>query len=250
MIAATISPVPAMSSKNETLPESPIPGDTGNVAAFFDVDGTLVEGNVVLYYVRIRTQWMKPLQRALWTAGFALRAPGYVALDLASRSLFQSTLYREYRRFTPEDFAARARLHFERHLVRHVLPGAVECIRTHREQGHRVVLVTGSLREIVAPLAEHVGATDLLAADLEVRDGSFTGELRSGALAGKRKAQAVASYVEQHGLDAASCHAYADSRDDIPMLGRVGHAHVVNPGGRLARTAERAGWEILRWERG
>jgi fatty acyl-CoA reductase len=249
MIAGITSTVPAMSPHDATSPEGPPVAQAGNAAAFFDVDGTLVEGNVVLYYVRIRTQWMRPVQRALWAAGFAMRVPGLVALDLASRTLFQETLYREYQRFTPDDLAARGRLHFERDMVGHLFPGALACIRAHREQGHRIVLVTGSLREIVAPLAEHVGATDLLAADLEVRDGAFTGALEGGALAGERKARAVTSYVDQHGLDASACHAYADSRDDIPMLAQVGHAHVVNPGGRLLRTAERAGWEILRWER-
>jgi phosphoserine phosphatase len=78
----------------------------------------------------------------------------------------------------------------------------------------------------VSPLASHVQATDLLAADLEVRDGAYTGKLRDGALAGDSKARAVADYVARHGLDAAACHAYADSRDDLPMLGAVGHAHV------------------------
>jgi len=249
MMPAGTASVPAMAPHDATSPESPVPAQTENIAAFFDVDGTLVEGNVVLYYVRIRTQWMRPLQRSLWTAAFAMRVPGYLALDLVSRSVFQETLYREYRHFTPEDLAARARLHFERNIVGHLLPGALECVRVHREQGHRIVLVTGSLREIVAPLAEHVGATDLLAADLEVRDGAFTGWLQGGALAGKRKARAIANYIEEHGLDAPACHAYADSRDDIPMLGQVGHAHVVNPGGRLLRAAQRHGWEILRWGR-
>lgn len=249
MIAATTPQAPGMFPQGATSPDGPAPVQAENVAAFFDVDGTVVEGNVVLYYVRIRTQWMGPVQRALWTAGFALRVPGYVALDLVSRSLFQEALYREYRHFTPDDLAARGRLHFERNLVGHLLPEAVECIRAHREQGHRIVLVTGSLRTIVTPLAEHLGAADLLAADLEVRDGAFTGELQGGPLAGKRKAQAIATYVERHGLDAQACHAYADSRDDIPMLGQVGHAHVVNPGGRLLRAAQRHGWEILHWGR-
>jgi HAD superfamily hydrolase (TIGR01490 family) len=250
MIAATTSAVPAQSPREATLPDSRAPAAADDVAAFFDVDGTLVEGNVVVYYVRIHTQWMGLLQRAVWTAGFALRVPGYLALDLASRSLFQRTLYREYRRFAPEDLAARARLHFEHDLVGRLFASALDCIHSHRERGHRVVLVTGSLREIVAPLAEHVGATDLLAAELEIRDGAFTGALAGGALAGERKAQAVAAYVARHGLDARACHAYADSRDDIPMLGAVGHPHVVNPGGRLARVARRAGWDILRWGRG
>jgi len=249
MIGPQAPPTPDASSRIESSPMPEATPDSSCVAAFFDVDGTIVEGNVVLYYVRIRTQWMRMRRRALWTAAFALRVPMYLALDAASRAWFQSTLYREYKRFTPEELASRARLHFERDMTSRLLPGAMERIQEHLQAGHRVVLVTGSLREIVSPLAAHVQATDLLAADLEVRDGAYTGKLRGGALAGDRKARAVADYVARNGLDAAACHAYADSKDDLPMLGTVGHAHVVNPKGRLQRTARRAGWEILRWER-
>jgi HAD superfamily hydrolase (TIGR01490 family) len=221
----------------------------GHAAAFFDVDGTIVDGNVVRYYARIRTQTMPPPAQALWTACFALRVPGYVALDLASRARFQQALYREYRRFTPRELAERSRRHFERDLAPRLFPAALQRIGAHRNQGDHVVLVTGSLREIAAPLAVHVEATDLLAAELELVNGAYTGELAGGPLSGDRKARAVADYVARHGLDAARCHAYADSTDDVPMLAGVGHAHVVNPSGRLARAARRAGWEILRWKR-
>jgi HAD superfamily hydrolase (TIGR01490 family) len=226
--------------------ESALPGPA-RAAAFFDVDGTLLHGDVVRYYVRLRTQELAPLVRALWTAAFALRVPYYLALDRWSRARFQHALYRNYRGLSPAELATRARVHCEKHLLPALFPRALERLREHQERGEPLVLVTGSLRAIVAPLAERLGAADLLAAELEEHAGRFTGELCGEPLAGRAKAAALAAWAARHGFDPRACHAYADSRDDLPMLESVGHAHVVNPGGALARRARAAGWEILNW---
>jgi HAD superfamily hydrolase (TIGR01490 family) len=218
-------------------------------AAFFDVDGTLVAGNIVQYYANLATLRMPAPWRWLWTAGFALRVPYYIVLDRLSRSRFQRALYRNYRRFRPADLEARAREHFAKHLEPRIFPAARERVRQHLERGEPVVLVTGSLRPIVAPLAMALQATDCVAAELHVDAGNFSGELDDGPLAGERKAAAVSDWAARHGIDVATSHGYADSLDDLPMLRRVGHAHVVNPRGKLARLAAREGWETLHWER-
>ena len=218
-------------------------------AAFFDVDGTLVAGNVVRYYASLRTQKMTAGLRGLWTAGFALTVPYYVVLDRIDRGRFQQALYRNYRRFTPPELEARAQEHWKRYLRPRLFPAAVERVRMHHERHEPVVLVTGSLRPLVAPLASHLGADDLIAADLEVRGGGFTGAIAGGPLSSVRKAAALGAWAAQHGLDPAACSAYADSLDDLPMLRAVGHAHAVNPNTRLERIAIDAGWAVLRWDR-
>lgn len=220
-----------------------------SAAAFFDVDGTLVAGNVVRYYANLRTQKMSAGWRALWMAGFALTVPYYIVLDRIDRGRFQAALYRNYRRFTPPELEARAREHWQHYLQPRLFPAAIERVRMHRERHDPVVLVTGSLRPLVAPLAAYLGADDLIAADLEVRSGGFTGALVRGPLSGAHKAAAVRAWAVQHGLDPAACSAYADSLDDLPMLRAVGHAHAVNPAPRLERLAVEAGWAVMRWER-
>lgn len=216
-------------------------------AAFFDVDGTLLSGNVVRWYVNLVTLRMPATARRLWTLGFALRVPYLFWLDRVSRARFQAALYRGYRRFTPAELEARAGQHFETHMRQRLFPAALARIDAHQRRDEAVVLVTGSLRPIVAPLAAAVGATDCVAAELEQRGGAYSGALAHGPLAGERKAAAVSDWIALHGLDAGACHAYADSLDDIPMLRRVGLAHVVNASPKLARIAAAEGWDTLRW---
>lgn len=215
--------------------------------AFFDVDGTLVSSDIVRYGVHVRTSDKSRLERAAWIAAFLPRVPWYMALDLADRGTFQRSFYRIYRGMTPEALAERAEALFDEHVRPRLVPQAVDRIEHHRGRGHRVALVTGSIRTIVEPLARHLGVADVLAPRLEVEDGGFTGELASAPLAGERKAEAVVEFAAREGLDRPRSWAYADSRDDVAMLDAVGRPAVVNPDRKLERIAREKGWGVYRW---
>jgi phosphoserine phosphatase len=66
-------------------------------------------------------------------------------------------------------------------------------------------------------------------------------------LAGERKAEVVAGFAAERGVDLSTSYGYADSSDDVPMLERIGHPAVVNPGRKLERLARARGWDVYRW---
>jgi HAD superfamily hydrolase (TIGR01490 family) len=123
---------------------------------------------------------------------------------------------------------------------------AVRRIRAHRRRGDRVVLITGALDFLVAPL--RFLADDLVAARMTERRGAFTGELAEPPLTADGRASLGARMAAEHGADLADCHAYGDSSSDLPMLELVGHPHAVNPDFRLSREARRRRWPMLEWE--
>lgn len=217
-------------------------------AAFFDVDGTLVDSDIVRYGIEIRTADMSAPRRALWIAGFLPRIPYYLALDRRSRAAFQRAFYRIYAGLPGDELAARARALFHHHIEPRVYPAARARVAEHRRRGHRVVLVSGSVDAIVRPLAEGLGVPDVLAPRLAAEDGRLTGELEGPPLAGRRKAAAVERFAEDHGLDVGASFAYADSLDDLPMLEVVGRPAAVNPDPRLLREARARGWDVFRWQ--
>ena len=125
---------------------------------------------------------------------------------------------------------------------------AVERIERHRARGDRVVLITGSVAPIVAPLAEHLRVSSVIAPRLAVEDGRLTGELEESPIAGEQKAEKMVEFAAGNGIDLSASVAYGDSADDLPMLERTGRAGVVNPRGRLLDQAVARNWEILYWE--
>lgn len=216
-------------------------------AAFFDVDGTLTRTNIVQYYVYFAQQGRRPWSRAWWNVGFLLKVPYYLLIDGLSRGAFNVVFYRNYRGWEQERLAALGRLSFQAITLPRLYPAAVATIARHRQQGRRVVLLTGALDFIVAPLAEYLGVADVIASHLQIVAGRATGELTAPPLGGEEKARRARLWAEQQGLDLAASFAYGDSRSDAPLLALVGHPVAVNPGRGLRRIATERGWEVVRW---
>src|SRR5690242_21722355 len=121
---------------------------------------------------------------------------------------------------------------------------AAALIEQHRAAGRDVVLVSASGVEMVRPIGELLGATDVIATRMVVADGSYTGEVGFYA-AGPQKVEAVRTMALERGYDLAESYAYSDSVTDAPLLGAVGHPTVVNGDRALRRLAVERGWPML-----
>jgi HAD superfamily hydrolase (TIGR01490 family) len=217
-------------------------------AAFFDVDGTVVASDIVRYGVEIRTMHRSRLGRLAWIAAFLPRVPWLLALDAWRREAFQRSFYRVYRGLEADELERRATALFRAYVEPRIYPQARERIERHRSRGDQVVLVTGSIDVIVAPLAEHLGVSSVIAPRLAVENGRLTGELAEPPVAGERKAERMTSFAAERGIDMDASVAYGDSADDLPMLERAGRAVVVNPKRRLLDHALARRWEVLYWD--
>lgn len=121
---------------------------------------------------------------------------------------------------------------------------AAALIADHAAQGHDVVVVSASGEEVVAPIAEAVGATHSLASRMVVKDGKFTGAL-DFYCHGEGKVAAMTDLAERNGYDLSRSFAYSDSSTDLPMLAAVGHPAAVNPDRALRKAATANGWPVL-----
>jgi len=91
----------------------------------------------------------------------------------------------------------------------------------HRDAGHRLVVVSASLHDYVAPVVRALGVTDVLASRLEVgADGRVTGRLAGGNLRGARKADALRALL---GPDPVELWAYGNSAGDRDLLALADH---------------------------
>lgn len=221
---------------------------TGSVAAFFDVDGTIVEATVVHYYAYYATLGFSRLRRTLWTAAFLPKVVFYLLLDKFSRSTFNRVFYRSYGGMNASALRDRSEDHFQQVMEPRMYMDALACISEHRSRGVRVVLVTGSLDFIIEPLASSVEADDLIAVHMDDVAGCLSGKLTTEPIGDQEKARIIREYAERNHIDLAASYGYADSSSDMPMLDAVGHATVVNPKPRLRRIAAERGWQIADWK--
>jgi len=217
-----------------------------DVLAAFDVDGTLVETNVVEYFLWMRLR-AQPLDE--WPAFMAkmLReAPRWLFLERRSRAEFQRSFYREYDGLDYEVMRRLGREALDAVTLRRIYPEGMRRIREHKRAGHHVLLLTGALDVVVEPLAELLDV-EVDCAHLLMKDGRMTGDLQSPPPAGEARGALLEEYAARHGLALAESFAYADSLSDLPMLELVGTPVVVNPDARLSQVAGQRGWRVERW---
>ena len=134
-------------------------------------------------------------------------------------------------------------------------PDALVEVAAHRDAGRRVLLVSGGLDVVLAPLARALGA-ELLAQRLVAEGDRITGRHLSYAVLGEplapmtqseRKAAALRRHADATGLDLAASFGYGDSVNDVAMLEAVGTPVAVNPDRGLTLIAGKRGWNVRRW---
>ena len=214
--------------------------------AVFDVDGTLVQTNVVEYFFWMRLQDQPIEEWPQFLARMAGRTPRWLYLERRSRAEFQRAFYREYAGLEEERMRALGREALASVTLRRVFPEGIRRIREHKRAGHRVLLLTGALDVVVEPLAELL-EVDVDCARLLTHDGVLTGDLASPPPAGEARSTLMEEYAERNGLDLAESFAYADAISDLPMLECVGTPVVVNPDARLSQVAGQRGWRVETW---
>lgn len=211
------------------------------------MDGTLIDSTIAHYFRYFMFRRLPPLRAKLWYVGFLIRCGYYMALDRVDRGRLNVVFYRNYAGLPVEEIKSLAADCFHEEITPRRFIEADACIEEHRRAGRAIVLVTGSLDFIIEPLAKDVGASSVLAASLEERDGRFTGELTGPPVGTEEKARRMREFAAANGIDLAQSHAYGDSTADLPMLDAVGFPHAVNPDRKLAAAGRARGWPIHHW---
>lgn len=194
--------------------------------AFFDLDGTLISEASMVSFHRHRLLALGPTEGPAAWNGFQAEAARMRATQ-RSRATLNEWYYNTC--FEDTDISALASL-------------AVGWL-AHRAQGMPVVLLTGSFREVVAPLAALFGASDFICAPLEEARGRYTGRLLGEPMIGEGKKAAIERFLQARGTDPALCHGYGDDDSDIPFLSALGHPKVLANGhADLLRHASAHGW--------
>jgi fatty acyl-CoA reductase len=218
-----------------------------DVLAVFDVDGTLVETNVVEYFLWMRLRAQPIDEWPAFMAQMLREAPRWLYLERRSRAEFQRSFYREYDGLDYEVMKQLGRVALDAVTLRRIYPEGMRRIREHKRAGHRVLLLTGALDVVVEPLAELLDV-EVDCAHLLVKEGRLTGDLQSPPPAGEARATLLEEYAARNGIVLSESFAYADSLSDLGMLELVGTPVAVNPDARLSQVAGQRGWRVERWK--
>jgi HAD superfamily hydrolase (TIGR01490 family) len=217
---------------------------SSRVAAFFDMDHTLIRvnsGRLWLDFLRARGEIsMVQMLRALgWLTQYKLSV---LDMETVSKKVVAGMVGE-----SEDELADKSRRFFAEQIVPHIADEGRNAILRHRAAGHEIALLTSSTRYVAGPLAEALGIEHVLCTRLGVKDGRFDGTIDPPPCYGAGKVAHAERFGRELGLDLEGSFFYTDSYSDLPMLERVAGARVINPDARLARYAARVGWEVSAW---
>ena len=216
------------------------------IAAFFDVDNTLVCGSTSILFGKVAfaggSVKRRDVWRFLWEHVMFIRRgeknSKMARIKDRALSLTKGHSVEELRGLIDDVYESEIRPR--------LWPRTVERVNHHLSQGHEVWLVTAAPVELAEKIAQDLGATGALGTIVGHDGEVLTGELVGDPLHGKAKRRAVKKLAEERGIGLGKSWAYSDSVNDLPMLSAVGNAVAVNPDAQLRRYAVAAGWEILK----
>ncbi len=217
-----------------------------DVAAFFDFDGTVIDGYSIaaFYEQRLRKFEVSPMEVIQ-----LLVARSQGELDENKFTTLAEQAAKVWAGRSEDELDELGQRLLVQKLGASLYPEAWDIVQAHRRKGHTVVMASAASRFQVAPMANELGVEHILCSQFESEDGMLTGRLAAPPLWGSRKADAVHKFAAERGIDLATSHGYGNGNEDVGFLETVGLPHPVNPQPRLAAVAAERGWPVVTFAR-
>lgn len=220
-----------------------------NNLVFFDVDKTIIRGYSGFFTTIALIQKGILKKRRLPTALFyRIFSPLiHEGKNAPLEKLYQIAID-DMAGHTLDEIMEVGRECFERWIKPRVYAGAVAKVGEHKAQGHPVYLVTSGPTMAIRILAEFLGVTGFFSAGPVIDEQNrLTRVLQRPIYYREGKVVAAEAAIRTHGAAWEDCYFYSDSIDDIFLLQRVGHPHLVNPDPKLLKIGRERSWPVLRF---
>ncbi len=207
-------------------------------AAFFDIDGTIYRDSLLTEHFKrlIKYELIDPRQwedkvKDLYTQ-WDKREGGYDAYLLGVVDSYVEAIQNVT--LEQNEFVANQ--------VMDVKAGRVykytrDRIKWHKEQGHKVIFISGSPEFLVSKMAKKYGADDYCGTVYHFDGERFTGETIP-MWDSKSKERAIEKFVKKYDIKLDDSYAYGDTNGDLSMMKLVGHPVTINPAEDLLKNIQ------------
>jgi HAD superfamily hydrolase (TIGR01490 family) len=213
-----------------------------NSICFFDMDKTLIAGNSGVSFMRYS---LRRGRTSSWKVLKSIINYFRYRYDLLNMERVYLDSLRPLVGVREEDLIQFCQEWFEDSICNLIYPQAQRFVRFHLRKGERVAIISNATTYAVNPLARYLGIRHVLATQLEVRQGIFTGKYLEPLCFRQGKVFWAEKFAGELGAEIAQSTFYTDSITDLPLLERVGNPQIVNPDPKLRILAKKRGWPIM-----
>jgi HAD superfamily hydrolase (TIGR01490 family) len=120
-----------------------------------------------------------------------------------------------------------------------------DLLEQHRRAGDQLLVITSTNHFIVEPICKALGIDRVIATELEMVNGRYTGKVSGTPSYREGKVERLNNWLTANRLDMNSSYFYSDSINDMPLLLEVDHPVAVDPDPQLREQAATRGWKII-----
>ena len=123
---------------------------------------------------------------------------------------------------------------------------ALRLLHNHYHNNDVMLLASATNSVIVTPIAKRLGFDNIVATEVEIVNGVYSGKFQNTPALGEGKLQKVREWMRRNDFsDFKNTTFYSDSINDFPLLSAVNKAVAVNPDNKLREECEKRSWEIV-----
>lgn len=208
-----------------------------DIVVIWDIDGTVIDGSLERRFLD------HLIRHGHVTPGFVLSSAFRLATDFPPKWHKVKACY--LRGQSIEHVASLVDACWNESILPDIATSAVDAAHQLKDLGATQVLQSGTLHPLADKVASYLGISDVIAAELEINDGQYTGRLVKPHPIDMRKLQYAGEWLTERGLKWKNTVAIADHWGDRFMLDRSGLAITVCPMKQLRAIARRKQWIIL-----
>ena len=189
-----------------------------DILAVFDFDGTITYKDSFLLFVLYSVGFINLLWSTISKSQYFI---------IFCKNDFKSFLKEKFINYffhnmSDDIFQFMIENFIENKLPKLINPKAFQCMMQHMEQGHRVIVISANIEDLVGKWCDKYGISEYSCTNLLKKDGNLTGRINGANCYGIEKVKRLISLVGT--LDKFIIYAYGDSKGDSELLEIADHS--------------------------
>ncbi len=211
-----------------------------NYSVFFDLDETIINGKSMLLALEFYFKNDKKIYENILSD-----IKNYSEKNKNSREKLNQYFYTKFSDFDENLMKEKCQEWFLKEGEILLNKSVIEEIKFHQDNQALIIIVSGSFKECVQPMADYLNIEHVICNQLEVVNGVYSGKLLNRPVIGHEKANRIKEFIQYKNMNFMGSYAYGDHISDLSMLMLADNPVIVGTDPQLMAYGQINGWKVI-----